>query len=135
VFPDTIKLDKAIRGAYPWAFAERGEYCPCDPFMPAVRFEAGKPVFWDSCSNLYNMLFTSRDSSEKVFVFTKDHKSCYDHLNSASFYKEMAERLTGLHREGFIAVHDRWVKNPAPGLWPLVDEYYRQKEIEGKVSI
>jgi hypothetical protein len=25
------------------------------------------------------------------------------------------------------------VKNPVPGLWKLVDNYYRQKEIEGQM--
>ena len=126
VFPDTQKLWDAIKQAYPLAHRPHGEYCPCDPFMPAVRFDEGEPVFWDSCSNLYNML-----PPQSVVCFGENNLKCFDHLNSASFYDVMYERLEGSTKEGFAITHRDWVKHPTPGLWKLVDEYYRQKQIEG----
>lgn len=133
VFPDVAKLWEAIINAYPLANMRHGDYCPCDPFMPAVRFVAGKPMFWDSCANLFGMLaHVGRDT---VFFFNEHHKACYDHLNSASFYEVMTQRMEGQNREGFIRAHRDWVANPVPGLWPLVDAYYEQKRIEGAVSL
>jgi hypothetical protein len=130
VFPDTNSLRCAVQGAYTEAWKEHGDYCPCDPFMGQVMFDEGKPVFWDCCANLYNML---QRVPASVYHFGEKEKACYDHLNSASFYDVMSTRLEGLNREGFIKAHTEWVKNPRPGLWPLADEYYRQKEIEGWV--
>lgn len=132
VFPDTAKLRGAIVRAYPLAQVAHGEYCPCDPFMPAVRFDAGVPIYWDCCSNLYNMLLKI-PPAWALRHFGPEHKSCFDHLNSASFYDCMVERLEGETKEGFKLAHREWVKNPTPGLWPLVDRYYKQKALEGWV--
>jgi hypothetical protein len=128
VFPDANDLRCALQGAYTEAWKKHGEYCPCDPFMGRVMFDEGKPLFWDCCANLYNML---QKVPKSVSHFGEEHKACYDHLNSASFYDVMRDRLETKNREGFIMAHDKWVKNPVPGLWPLVDEYYEQKRIEG----
>ena len=137
VFPDTVKLGEAIRQAYPWFWKRDGNYCPCDPFSPSVAFKCGgKPIFWDTCANLYNMLLSLEKESvlRKLSYFTPAQLECYDHLNSASFYDVMSTRLEGVSREGFIRSHDEWVKNPRPGLWPLVNEYYWQKSVEGLVK-
>jgi hypothetical protein len=136
VFPDTVKLYRAIREAYPWAYKAHGDYCPCDPFMGRVMFEAGKPVFWDCCASLYGMLQSLEVGllSQPLAYFGDKHKQCYDHLNSASFHDVMIERLEPAHKEGFLKAHRDWVKNPRPGLWLLVDEYYNQKKIEGWVK-
>jgi hypothetical protein len=127
VFPDTHKLWDALCKAYPLSGLKHGEYCPCDPFMPAVRFDDGIAVFWDSCSNLYNMLCRQPGA---MCHFEPRHLESFDHLNSASFYGCMVERLEGETKEGFKLAHRDWVKNPTPGLWPLVDAYYKQKAIE-----
>lgn len=136
VFPDLEKLWRAICHAYPLANMRHGEYCPCDPFMPAVRFEDGRPIFWDSCANLFNMLFSlhSENGFDLVRHFEMPEKSCFDHLNSASFHEIMCERMEPVHKEGFIRAHRDWVKKPVPWLWPLVDEYYKQKNIEGWIK-
>lgn len=132
VFPDTQKLRTAITIAYPWCRRDCGDYCPCDPFMPVVRFDIGHPIFWDSCANLYNMLL-SFENKDKVYFFGDGEKACFDHLNSASFHDAMADRMDTDHSANFLRAHTEWVKNPTPGLWRAVDEYYKQKEIEGWV--
>ena len=136
VFPDVARLYQAIRQAYPLAYKAHGDYCPCEPFYPRVSFVDGEPRFWDSCANLYGMLASLERSPvlQRILHFGPEHKACYDHLNSASFYDVMRERLEGETREGFIAAHRDWVKNPTPGLWPLVDAYYKQKAIEARVK-
>lgn len=134
VFPDVQKLHWTIDAMYPWASAPAGEYCPFDPFMPAVRFENGLPTYWDCCANLYNMLSSSDHHSIFLHHFGDKEKACFDHLNSASFHNIMVERMQEKHSEGFIRAHRDWVKNPTPGLWPLVDAYYKQKEIEAWVK-
>lgn len=131
-FPDTENLRRVTESIYPYAFEPVGEYCQSDPFLSRVMFEDGKPVFWDGSANLYQMLL-SRDR-RLLYHFGEKEKSCFDHLNSPSSYAVMCERLDPAHRGGFITAHRDWVKNPTPGLWPLVDEYYKQKEIEGWVK-
>lgn len=136
VFPDTAALWDGIREAYPLAQEPHGEYCPCDPFMGRVMFDDSRPIFWDCCAVLYNMLLSLKGEHRQwpaIEHFGSRQLSCYDHLNSASFYECMCDRLQGEAREGFITAHHSWVDNPTPGLWPLVDEYYKQKAIEGKV--
>jgi hypothetical protein len=137
VLPNTAKLYQRVRAAYPLAYKAHGDYCPCEPFFPRVSFVEGKPKFWDSCSNLYNMLASIGHSPvlDCIHHFGPEQKSCYDHLNSASFYDCMVERLEGETKEGFKLTHREWVKNPTPGLWPLVDAYYKQKAIEAKVRL
>jgi len=117
-----------IKNTYSLASEVHGEYCPCDPFMPAVKFIDGKPYFWDSTSVLYNMVGASH--------FTPDHLKCYDHLNSASFRDVMVARMDD--PTSFKLAHDEWVKDPnrlLRNLWPLVNSYYRQKEIEGRLTL
>jgi hypothetical protein len=132
VFPNTIALWEGVRKAYPLAREPHGEYCPCDPFMGRVMFDNSQPIFWDCCAVLYNMLLSIKGTP--IEHFGNSQLSCYDHLNSASFYQVMCERLQGQSREGFIRAHNDWVKRPTPGLWPLVDEYYKQKAIEAWVK-
>ena len=137
VFPDTAALWDGICEAYPLAQEPHGEYCPCDPFMPAVRFDGSIPTFWDTCANLYNMLLSIKGEIRQwpaLEHFGSRQLSCYDHLNSASFYDVMVERLDEETSQGFVIAHREWVKNPTPGLWRLVDEYYKQKAIEGWVK-
>jgi hypothetical protein len=128
VFPDTARLATTILNAYPLAHQRHGEYVPCDAFNSRVMFQGGTPTWWDVCSNLYNLL-----PPKAICHFAQEHKVCYDHLNSPSSYQAMTERLEGDHRKGFIFAHKYWVENPTPGLWPMVDAYYKQKAIEGWV--
>ena len=124
-FPDVAGLRAAIRAGYPQAHKRHGEYCPCDPFMPTVQFLYGKPVFWDTCANLYGMLSYPEP---RIYAFEPAHLECYDHLNSAAFYDVMLERLTG-DKEGFAYVHRFAVREPEKlrNLWPCVNRYYEDR--------
>lgn len=120
--PDTAALRRKLNSIYPPALEAHGEYCPCDPFMPAVRFVAGRPYFWDTCANLYGML---ANMEPLTYAFEPKHLECYDHLNSAAFYDVMLDRLNG-DKEGFAWVHRFGVKTPEKlrNLWPIVNRYY-----------
>ena len=126
VMPEPDRLMRVLRDVYPWCFKPAGEYCPCDPFSPAVRFYVGEPVFWDTCANLYQMLIGCAD--ESVYDFGPDEFKRYDHLNSASFFDVMLERLPD--KEGFAYVH-RFLSKPEDrhklrGLtWDYVLKYYQ----------
>lgn len=122
-FADTELVLDRIKALYPPAFQKCGEYCPLDPFMPSVKFIKGEPVFWDSTAVLYNMLGGSR--------FGPEHLDCYEHLNSASFFDVMHERLEA--KELFTWLHTEAVKDPLllkPFLWNNVNTYYRQKHLQ-----
>lgn len=129
-FPNVPALREELKRRYPYAHEKAGEYCPCDPFMPAVKFFRGQPYFWDSCANLYGMLSSARPLT---YAFEEQHKECFDHLNSASFYDVMMERLD--NNRGFHFAHNNMVKHPGllQNLWPVVDGYYKQKAIEGQL--
>jgi hypothetical protein len=138
VFPNTQHLRDMIQCVYGPAWMKHGEYCPVDPFMGRVMFDENGPTFWDCCANLYNLLLSIKGTERQwpaIEHFGQKELACYDHLNSASFYDCMVDRLQGETREGFKIAHRDWVKNPKPGLWPLVDAYYKQKSIEAKVRL
>jgi hypothetical protein len=96
--------------------------------MPAVRFIGGRPFFWDSCANLFQML-----GYKSCAPLETKHLECFDHLNSASFYDVMMERMDD--NRGFAFAHNELVKTPEKlrNLWPIIDSYYRQKKIEGNL--
>jgi hypothetical protein len=127
--PDPPALRQRIKDCYPPASQEHGEYCPCDPFMPAVKFIGGRPYFWDSCANLYGMLMPNCGTAQ-ARAFQPEHLACYDHLNSASFFEVMLDRLDG-DKEAFAYLHYFMVKQPVQfnlrNLWPMVDRYYQAK--------
>lgn len=119
-FPNVPALIQRIEQAYPQAFQHRGDYCPCDPWHPDVKFNYGRPVFWDTCSNLFHML-----GANKCRAFDAHELSCFDHLNCASFYSQMVERME--NPSGMIVAHKQWVRNPKAflkNLWPIVNKYY-----------
>lgn len=129
-FPNVSELRAQIVKAYPQSHGKAGEYCPCDPFMPAVRFTSGQAFYWDCCANLYQMLGPSRCER-----FGPEQKECFDHLNSASFYDVMMERMDD--NRGFHVAHTHLVKQPElmRNLWPIVDRYYAQKALEGRLVL
>jgi hypothetical protein len=134
VFPDTGRLLERIRRAYPNSYEQAGDYCPCDPFTNTVRFINGKPYFWDCCANLYSMLHS--EDIATTYQFCQCHKDCYEHLNSASFFKVMHERLE--NKAGFELLHTQGAEHPEllrGKLWPLVDAYYLQKSIEAELKM
>lgn len=118
--PDPVALMTALRQAYMPSTQEHGEYCPCDPFMPRVMFDHGKPVFWDSTANLFAML------PWRCGIFEEWHKEHYDHLNSASFFDVMLDRLDG-DKEMFAYLHRFAKGEQLKNLWPMVDHYYARK--------
>jgi len=127
-FSDPPELVRRINQVYPWCNRQNGDYCPCDPFMPAVRFVQGEPFFWDSCANLYNMVGGT--------AFGPEHFACYGHLNSSAFMDVMLERLGNprdaeifkwLHDEGLHAL-PRYHKL----LWETTNRYYTNKAAQLK---
>ena len=127
VIPDAVMLTSLLKQIYRPAGEQCGEYCPCDPYMPAVRFINGEPIFWDSCANLYQML--SKFPGATCGLGTGQF-ACFDHLNSASFYDVMAARMDD--PSGFKFAHNELVKTPEKlrGLWPIINSYYQQKHIQ-----
>ena len=102
-----------------------GCYSLCDPFMPKIVFYKGQPVCYDTCCNLFQMVGGRR--------FTESELSCYSHVNSSSFVKEMSERME--NGEGFRKYHEAVADGSfdITGNWKLIDEYYER--MSRKVSI
>lgn len=125
--PNTLALLEAIKNAYPNATKECGNYCPVDPYHPRVAFSNLRPFFYDTCSMLYNMVGGQS--------FTRDQLDHYEHLNSASFYDIMLERLE--NKVGFYALHKVFAKKPESlrGFSRLVDEYYQKKHLQAAKMI
>lgn len=130
-FPNPTALRMRVEEIYPYSWQPAGEYCPCDFFYPAVKFLSGQPMFWDTTANLFNAL-----PEKEVAYFNDKHKAAFDHLNSASFFDVMCERMddsSGMrmaHLEGVKPENRHLLKN----LWQYVDAYYRRKSIEGLVA-
>jgi hypothetical protein len=102
---------------------ENHSYLPFDPFQLYATFVRGTPVFYDVCANLYHAVGGS--------AFDESVKQRYDHLNSASFYKEMYAKLQ--NRDAFAAVHELARTKPSElrGLYREIDRYYDERRIEG----
>jgi hypothetical protein len=118
--PDTDKLLDKVTEMYPYSDQPHGNYCPLDPFGPRVSYINHFPIFWDTCSTLYNMAGGQHFDAQML--------SKYEHLNSASFYDIMLERLD--NKKGFEALHSHYVKNPdlLKGYnLDIVRPYYRMK--------
>ncbi len=92
-------------------------YLPFNPFLPHFTFMNDAMWFWDTCAELYQCLGGT--------AFEEKHLNCFDHLNSASFYPEMLERLS--NREGFQKMHELAHTEPQKlrGLWKEIDLYYK----------
>jgi hypothetical protein len=125
-FPDVTALKERIQKLYPYSFGKLGNYHPCDPFMPSVKFVDQKPVFWDTCSVLYHMVGGYR--------FTEKELDCYEHLNSASAVEIMCERME--NPQLFRWLHTEGIKHPElikQHNWKMVTAYYMRKAMELKV--
>jgi hypothetical protein len=133
VFPRPDILKDMLTALYPYSHSKAGEYCPCNPYMTTVQYVNGRPVFWDACANLFQMLTSYRASERAVYTFGPDKLASFDHLNSASFYDVMMERMDD--NRGFALAHNEWVKDPAKlkNLWPIIDRYYQEKAIQACV--
>jgi hypothetical protein len=106
----------AIVEKYPMA-VKSPQYAPLNPFLPSVKFSMGRPIFYDTCSVLYNMLGGTN--------FTEEQFECYDHVNSSSFVKLMSENME--HGEEFKQHHERISRMPEllKGFWRQVEQYYQ----------
>lgn len=127
LIPDTQLLLDLLKSVYPEAHMKDGDYCPCDPFMPATRYINRQPYFWDSCANLYQMIGGAS--------FVQEHLECFEHLNSASFQEVMRERLP--NKAAFEQLHSWGPANMDKlrgKLWPLFAQYYNQKHVQGKLA-
>ncbi len=122
--PDCLQLILDIMQSYPECHEEAGEYCPCDPFMPAVRFIEGVPYFWDTCSGLYHMVGGQH--------FQPKHLNCYSHVNSSSFYDLMMKRVE--NKKAFAHMHKmaeedhEWFR----GFWRSEDQYYKEMNMRAQ---
>jgi hypothetical protein len=117
---DAGELFARIETAYPNAQKRDGDYCPFDAFMPRVEFIHGIPFFYDSTAALYAAIGGTH--------FGEEHKACFTHLNSASFYETMHERLE--NKVGFENLHKVYATDPQKylrGWWTVVDQYYIEK--------
>jgi hypothetical protein len=93
-------------------------YAESDYFSPRVVFANRQPHFYDSLAGLSHAVSWTSYSEAEL--------DCYDHVNSASFFKVMYERLAD--REKFAALHETAKKNPQAlrGLWRKINAYYAQ---------
>jgi hypothetical protein len=112
---DCNELLDTIDKLYPMAVTSP-KYAPLDVWMPSVKFANGKPLFWDSCSVLYNALGGT--------PFTEEQLECYDHLNSASFLGIMEKNM--VNGKDFRQVHETVSRTPEllKGRWRETNEYY-----------
>lgn len=117
-FNDPQRLLRDIKNRYPEAHDSTGAYSPCNPFMPDVKFLNGRPMFWDTCANLYNMIPGTH--------FDDDVLLKYDHVPSSSFYDVMKDRVST--PKGFEWLHKTAVTNPTMlrNMWPGVNDYYQR---------
>lgn len=106
---DCQELVKTIK--YP----EQHEYSPCNPYMPVVVYNKGRPVFWDTCTVLYQMIGGS--------PFQEEHLNCYDHVNSTALCNTLMARIHG--KDVLKCIHETAKTNPAmlKGLWKVVQKY------------
>ncbi len=127
-FEDTAGLIGLIQDAYPPAVQEHGEYCPLECFMPGVRFIDRQAFFWDSCAGLFNAIGGQ--------PFAAPHLEFYEHLNSASFFNVMHNRLEA--QDAFEFLHTHAPKNMEQfrgQIWPIVNEYYQRKHVQAKLRV
>lgn len=117
------ELMDAIDTSYPPAKMPSGEYCPVNPFMPRVMFHQGFPMFWDSCSTLFNMVGGS--------IFTENELDRYAHVNSTAFHDIMMERvedkeaLANQHQQAHERNFDYFRQ-----FWKAEDMYYGKQHIK-----
>jgi hypothetical protein len=116
---DVAKLRMRVKMFHPFVLQPSAEYCPLDPYMPAVSVVRGRKAFHDTCSTLYNIV--------GGVPFTEAERSRYAHINSASFYDVMSSRVED--KESFRLQHER-----ANALdfeffrewWKAEDRYYEE---------
>lgn len=109
-----------IRSLVPTAFGKNSDYCPLDIFHPRTMVVDKEPFFWDSMSVAYQLLGGS--------PFNSNHLDCYDHLNSASFFDVMHDRLE--NKKAFEFMHTEGYKNldfVRSVMWKAQNSYYDQK--------
>lgn len=111
---------QTVRERVPASFDKNSDYCPLDIFHPRTMVVDKQPFFWDSMSVAYQLLGGT--------PFRPEHLDCYDHLNSASFFDVMHERLE--NKKGFEFMLTEGWKNPAfikEVMWNAQSLYYADK--------
>lgn len=105
--------------------ASHPTYAPYDLFMPCVIYLQGEPIFFDTCSQLYQLIGGQ--------PFLPRELECYDHINSASFYDTMYERLE--NKKAFKDLHELARTNPSKlrGLYKEIESYYRTQAAKIKL--
>lgn len=99
-------------------------YLRTDLIKPETVFIDRVPVAYDTCSKLYHTIGGRG--------FTEAELDCYDHLNSASFFKVMQGRFENeVDRLAFNEAHLQCEKNPdgMRGFWREVYDYYNTRAI------
>lgn len=74
-------------------------FTPVNFFRPTVVFEAGAPILYDSCANLYQAI-----GGES---FPNSILDCYTHLHCGSYVDETTETIPGLDK-----IHCKAFENP-----------------------
>jgi len=124
-FGDTVELLRKCAEFHPPSFGAHWDYCPIEYIMTGIRPIGGMPFYWDCMSGLYNAI-----PGES---FQQNHLDCFEHLNSASFFKIMHERLEA--KDGFKFLHTyapTHMDQVRGQLWPIVNDYYQRKHVEAK---
>lgn len=100
------------------------DYAPLNPFKPIVSYVSGRPMFWDSCSVLYNMVGGSH--------FTDEQLGYYDHINSSSFVDIMSANME--NGMSFKAYHEAISKDPSilKGANAVAKLYYQRMADKAK---
>lgn len=93
-------------------------FVPNNIIKPAVVFDGGRWIFYDTCASLSNILGAQS--------FTEDMLNKYDHLFASTFVKEVAKETVELLH--LPSLHNSIYNNPqlAKGMWKEQDKYFRQ---------
>lgn len=119
VFSDCKELKRLLKEMYPQShntINRTNEFAPLNPFIPRVQYVNKTPLFWDTCSCLFNMIGGS--------TFTEEQLDCYDHINSSSFGEIMYKAME--YGSELYSLHKAVAKDPSllKGRWKNDEAYY-----------
>ena len=120
------ELHARIEEAKPWKNPPSRELptIPQDLISPEQGYIYTKPIYWDVAAKLFHAIGGQK--------FSPTELDKYDHINSASNYETMIDRIPDeQHKAGFRHVHElaKMQKEKLRGLWRETLTYYNQRHI------
>lgn len=109
VVPDPPKLRAAIKDVYTPMLPK---FCPFNPFSPVTTFLGRRPLFYDSCANLYHALGGEAFNEAMLNKFEHCYSGSYAHLlpwPHAAFLESVYEKPS--IAKGFRNVMNRFFEN------------------------